>query len=123
MQTRRFVKDEMICEEDSSGDEMYMIRSGRAKVYKTIDSEEFHLAFLGAGDFFGEMCLLLKGTRTASVKAVEDSELIVLKLEDLTQKIQQEPDFGLQMITMLARRDGKSGEGTCQALLQISRRW
>ena len=104
MEILKFKKGTTICAENSPGDEMYIILSGRVKVFKNIDDEELHLSFLGPGDFFGEMCLLLEGLRTASVTAVQETELLGLSREGLINKIREDPDFGLRMISTLAKR-------------------
>ncbi len=113
MVKKSFAKGHMICEENSPGSEMYIINEGKVKVYKTLDGEELHLGFLEKGEFFGEMVLLLQGSRTASVKAVEDTELVALSREDLMTKIRDDPHFGMDMITTLATRLADAHEVIC----------
>ena len=54
-----------------------MIQSGRVEV--TADGQ--HLRYEGPGDFFGEIGLLRDVPRTATVTAVEDTELLSLARE------------------------------------------
>ena len=49
-------------------DAFFLIESGRARV----ERDERHVADLDAGDFFGELALLRRGRRTASVVAATD---------------------------------------------------
>jgi len=101
---------ELICREGLAGEEMYEILSGKVRVFKTINEEKVELNILGKGDFFGEMSLLLGNSRSASVEAVEDTQLLVLGKNNLLQKIQQDPQFALNMIKIMARRLGKANE-------------
>jgi CRP-like cAMP-binding protein len=48
-------------------------------------------AYLGAGDFFGEMALIEGGTRTASATAVEDSRLLVIRKRDFQGLLERDP--------------------------------
>ena len=49
---------EVIFDEGSSGDEMYVIHSGKVELSRTVDNEKETLAVLGKDSFFGEMALL-----------------------------------------------------------------
>ena len=66
---RKFPKGSVIFEDGSSGDYMYVIRSGEVKITKmSEDGREKILEILGEGEFFGEMALLDREPRSASVK-------------------------------------------------------
>jgi CRP-like cAMP-binding protein len=63
------------------------------------------LARLGAGDYFGEMALLLPHTpRTADVVALEDTTCLVITQWDLRALLAAHPEAGLAMMGELARR-------------------
>ena len=66
-----------ILREGESSDRFLVIQSGRVEV--TADGQ--HLRFEGPGDFFGEIGLLRDVPRTATVTAVEDTELLSLARE------------------------------------------
>jgi len=65
-----------IIEEKSHSEEMYVIVEGRLEVWKTGPTRKIVLATLGPGDVVGEMALLDKAPRTASVTSLTDSTLI-----------------------------------------------
>ena len=65
-----------IIEEKSHSEEMYVIVEGRLEVWKTGPTRKIVLAALGPGDVVGEMALLDKAPRTASVTSLTDSTLI-----------------------------------------------
>ena len=66
-----------ILSEGESSDRFLVIQSGRVEV--TQDGQ--HLRYEGPGDFFGEIGLLRDVPRTATVTALEDTELLSLARE------------------------------------------
>jgi sigma-B regulation protein RsbU (phosphoserine phosphatase) len=69
---------ENVFEKGEEGDSMYFVASGRLGVY---DGQSF-LTSLEAPEFFGEMALIDKTPRTATVTALVDSELMRLDQDD-----------------------------------------
>ena len=71
--------DEII-RQGNSGDSMYVVQGGRVEVLQhSKKGREQHLAFLDAGDFFGEMALITKNKRSAS--ALSKEECVLIKIE------------------------------------------
>jgi len=74
----QFGKGEVIVSEGERGDAAFMIVAGRCRAYRTADGREETLAIMEPGEAFGEMALLLKEPRAASVVAVDDVTVLVL---------------------------------------------
>ena len=104
MEKKKFLKGDFICRENNPGTDMFVILSGKVGVYKTINSEKIALNVLKAGDFCGEMSLLLNSCRTASLVVLEDTEVLILHKEAFLRKIQEDPKFTFVMISKLAKR-------------------
>jgi CRP-like cAMP-binding protein len=104
VKVKNFKKGELICQEETIGGEMYVIISGKALVYKMIEGNRINLATEEDGDFFGEISLLINCPRTASVEAVEDTEVMVLSKTSFIDKIVSDPRFALKMATTMAKR-------------------
>ena len=69
----------MVVREGEIGNRFFMIGKGSARVCKHFgQTSEVELALLGAGDFFGEMCILETLPRCATVQAVSDATLCTL---------------------------------------------
>lgn len=67
----------VICKEGEPASAMYVIAFGSVRVTtQSASGETIMLAKLTPGDFFGEVALVEGGTRTATVTAVEDAELL-----------------------------------------------
>ena len=102
---RRFPKNTSIVEEGLPGDYMYIIRSGRVKVTKLSDEgREKIMGFLEAGDFFGEMALLDRAPRSASVKTLGEVRLLALSRRDFLDVLRKSPDVSMAVIAELSRR-------------------
>ena len=70
---------EAIITQDEEGDEAYVIRRGRVEVIVEDElGESRTVAQLGEGDFFGELALLEDAPRSATVKAINEVEVLLL---------------------------------------------
>jgi CRP-like cAMP-binding protein len=83
-----------VFEQGSPGDALYIVLSGRIGIYEVVGGEEVEVAVIGAGDFFGEISLLLHTTHTKLARALEDSELMVLPKESLQELLAANPSLG-----------------------------
>jgi len=90
--------------EGEEGDQMFIIQAGRVKVVRAIGGREQILAVLGKGDFFGEMALLTKTHRTATVTALEPVRLLAFDRDGFLNMINKNPKIALNVIDKLCRR-------------------
>jgi len=102
---RKFPKGATICEEGSVGDYMYVIQEGQVKVSKASDDgRQKILEILAAGAFFGEMALLDRMPRSATVQTTRPCVLLALARQDLLALIRQNPQIALELVQELSRR-------------------
>jgi tetratricopeptide (TPR) repeat protein len=78
---RQYSRNEAVIKEGDSGNSIYLIQSGNARVITHILGQEIELAVLSPGDVFGEVAFLTGRPRTASVTAME--ELKIYEFEKL----------------------------------------
>ena len=103
--SRQFGKREVIVAEGEQAVSFYIIRSGRAEVVTGAGtSNPKVLATIGPGEFFGEMALLDDYLRSASVRALEDTECLVLYRWDFLAELRTSPSIAVQMLPVLSRR-------------------
>jgi predicted acylesterase/phospholipase RssA/CRP-like cAMP-binding protein len=100
----RYRKGEVVFFEGSSGDSMYLIESGQVKIVSNINGEERLFAYLGPGNFFGEMALLLGEPRSATIKVDIDAELWVLQKADMDELLEQYPAIAVTISRELSHR-------------------
>lgn len=87
----------VIIRQGDEGDKFYIIRSGKVDVCKEVEGKEAFLVQLGQGDFFGELALLKQAPRAATVRAVEDVELLTLSKEIFMNVVQKSATFEEQL--------------------------
>lgn len=101
---KEFKKSEIIFKEGSSGTKMYVIFSGRIRLFTEEPGREVTLALIGPGEFFGEMALIDESPRSATAVADEDSTLLVLDQSQFFDLIKSSPDFAFLLIQNLSKR-------------------
>jgi HlyB family type I secretion system ABC transporter len=69
---------DLVVREGEPAGPMYVVQSGRLKVFRDANGRQKNLAFLRAGDFFGERSTLLGAARAASVQAITECQLLAL---------------------------------------------
>ena len=94
----------VIFEEGEEGDQMFIIQGGRVKVSRTIDGKQQILAILEKGDFFGEMAIVSRLKRTATVSALEPVKLLAFNREGFLDMITKNAKIALNVIDKLCRR-------------------
>lgn len=114
MHMRTYNKGQIIVRKGDEGTNMYLIIIGSVRVGD--ESDELVYGTLSAGQFFGEMALLLNMRRTATVRANEFTVTLLLNKKDLQRTIQRYPDIGarlqreaderMQVRRMMATRGG-----------------
>ncbi len=102
-----FPDGEVIVREGSIGHEFFVIVDGKARVSRSGRD----VAQLGPGDFFGELALLDRQPRNATVTADGPLELVILEQRAFAAMLDEVPGMGRKMLIGLARRvhelDGK----------------
>jgi CRP/FNR family transcriptional regulator, cyclic AMP receptor protein len=102
--TRAFAKNAIIVSEGDDTDSLYVVLSGRVKVFLADEEgKEVQLNQLSPGEYFGEVTLD-GGPRSASVMALEDTRCAVVKRGELLSLAERQPQFVLHMVRKLAHR-------------------
>jgi len=102
-------KGDVIFAQDSKADGFYLIYNGSVRITRKQDRKETQLAMLVKNDYFGEMALVAKRRRSATVTALADTTLLKLtrtdfdKLYKLAPQIKNNLEVAVQS-RILARR-------------------
>ena len=121
---RTFPKNTLLVTEgDQSADSVYLIRSGRVKIFLcSADGKEVDLGILQPGDYFGEM-ELDRGPRSASAMTLGPCELVILPQAEFRRFVTENPDFAMQLILkLISRTRGLLKSVKSLALLDVSER-
>ena len=94
-----------VVRQGESGTDLYLVESGRLEVSAVSGGETLNLSLLGPGDFFGEMALLRKSPRTATVTALTPARLWTLSRAALAEVIRQSPAVGDHLRAVTKKRE------------------
>jgi CRP/FNR family cyclic AMP-dependent transcriptional regulator len=101
---RSYRKNVIVVNEGDETDSLYVLLSGRVKVFCTgDDGREVVLHTMEAGDYFGEL-VLDGGPRSASVMTLETSRLFVIPQADVEGLLAANPEFARNMLQKLISR-------------------
>jgi len=102
---KRAGRGEQVVRSGESADALLILLTGRAKV-TNFDEEgrEIILAWLGPGEFFGEMGLIDGSERSASVIAVENCELLTIGKQEFQRCMQENFQVAQKLMQILVRR-------------------
>ena len=101
---RRFARDEVVFHRDDPAGHLYVILTGSVKV--SIPDEqgrEIVVAIERDGAVFGELALFDETPRSATVTALEDSQVVTLAREDFLRILERSPRASREIMRVLAR--------------------
>lgn len=91
--------------QDEIGESFFVIIKGEARVYRTGEfAEEISLAVFGPGECVGEMGYFSDRKRSASVRAVRDTQLIEINYDDLPRAFDIAPKLAVNFMNIVTKR-------------------
>jgi serine/threonine-protein kinase len=101
---RTFEAGSFILREGEEGDAAYIVVTGKCEIQKDLPNGPEILQTVGPGAVFGEMAILDAGPRTASVVAVEDTDVLVVTSAVLEQEMAALKPWMATLMKSLAAR-------------------
>ena len=102
---QNFGAGEVIFEQGEPGDAMFIIRSGRVRIYSQDESgNQLTLNVYEEGEFFGEFSIIDGEPRSASAEAVEPTKAMVLRSQDLIAILGDHPEIAISLMRGLVLR-------------------
>jgi CRP-like cAMP-binding protein len=95
---------EIVFDEGDPGDHLYVIQSGEVELVRESPQQQRVVARVVAGDFFGELGLVLGGPRTSRAVAVSTTRLIALDRDTLESMCIEQPEIAIRVIRVLVSR-------------------
>jgi len=95
---------EEIVRQNEVGDCMFVIQEGQVEVLSELDDDEFRLGLLGPGEFFGEMAIVEKQARAATVRAVGEARVLTVDKRTFLRRVQEDPTLALNILRTLCQR-------------------
>lgn len=107
---KRIPSGTVLFREGDTGEEMYILQSGKVKISKKIRGVEKTLATLDKGEFFGEMAILNDKPRSASAETIEDSDMLVIDRKTFETLLRSNVEIAIRFIKRLADRLRETNE-------------
>jgi voltage-gated potassium channel len=95
---------EIVVREGDAAHSMYFIASGEVEI--VLKSKKSPLR-LGVGQFFGEVAVLRRGRRSATVTAISRTNLLVLDAHDLRALMHRDPRIAERIHDVVEKRVGR----------------
>lgn len=101
----------VLFEQGDPGDALFVVLEGEVEIY-VVDHTGDKVSLLTAGknDLFGELSVLDLGPRTATARAVVDSDLLMLRRKALFSFLRENPDAAVLLMQVMANRVRRSNE-------------
>ncbi len=100
----RYGAGERVFTEGDLGTTMYIVQSGKVRLFRISDGQKRVHGVMEKGDFFGEMSILEGLPRTISAEAVEDVELIEINSMTFDKMIKGNIEIAIRMLRKLSIR-------------------
>jgi len=105
-----YARNEIIFREGEVGDEAFLIKSGSVEIIKFDGVDYQPLATLEPPALFGEMALIDKQPRSATVRAAEDTVLEILDQPKFIEYLRREPSAAWKLMQQLSSNLRKANE-------------
>ena len=114
-------RNTVIFRQSGPADAVFYIQKGRIKIVVTSkQGKEAVVGMLGAGDFFGEGCLIGQPRRLATAKTMTDSEIVRVAKTEMVRLLQDKPEFGEVFMKHLLTRNSRVEEDLVDQLFNSS---
>ncbi|MBD3421205.1 MAG: cyclic nucleotide-binding domain-containing protein [Chitinivibrionales bacterium] len=100
----RFKRGDCFFRQHDVSNELYIIKSGRVKIFKTEGDIEVELATVGVGEVVGEVAAIDGGPRSASVVALDETEAYVVRKESFRSTFGSIPEWFKKITMILVQR-------------------
>lgn len=97
-------KGDFLFRQNEDTRDLYIIKTGKVKIFKDEGGVAIDLDEIGAGGIVGEIAIIDGGKRSASVVALEDTEAFVISTDDFAALSQKIPDWFQKIAVILAHR-------------------
>jgi CRP/FNR family transcriptional regulator len=102
---RKYRKNMIIFAEGEPAEAVYFIKKGKVKISKnTPDGKEHIIHIMNDGQVFAEACLFGISPYPANAEVLEDSEIYMIKNEDLEKLLESSPRTAIEIVKVMAGR-------------------
>jgi CRP/FNR family transcriptional regulator, cyclic AMP receptor protein len=101
-------KDAVIVAQGDSADAVFYVQKGKVKIVVTSEQgREAVVGVLGAGEFFGEGCLVGQPVRLAAAMAMTESTIMRVEKSQMVRVLHEQPTFGELFLSYVLTRNSR----------------
>lgn len=101
---KEYADGEVICRQGEPGDRMFVLQAGRAEVLREEEGTEVVVGELRAGEIFGEMAIIDRLPRSATVRSKGTSRLLTLDKRAYMRRVHEDPTLAFRVLQVMSRR-------------------
>ena len=102
---KKYAQGEKLVTQGMPGNSFYIIEDGKVEVVvRDSEERETKVAELGEGKFFGEMSLLTGEARSATIRAMQDVDVLVIGKRDLGPILRRNPTIAEALSRVIEQR-------------------
>jgi CRP/FNR family cyclic AMP-dependent transcriptional regulator len=102
--------DEVVFKRGDEGDSFFVVAKGKVSITLELPQGDQEVSTLQPGDFFGEIAMLTRAHRTATVKGVEDTVVLEFPADQILPLCRQNAKFKERIARVGATRSRESLE-------------
>ncbi|WP_062532020.1 Crp/Fnr family transcriptional regulator [Jeotgalibaca dankookensis] len=112
-QSVSYQKNEIIYHAGDKSDSLYIISSGRVRIYRlSASGKEQLVRIINVGDFTGEMALFSEGIHESYAEAMKDTKICMIKRSDIQDLLLKYPSISLKFLSEFSNRLEESEKQT-----------
>jgi CRP-like cAMP-binding protein len=101
---KEYREGEVIFRQGDTGNCMFVIQDGEVEAIAEADGREFRLRTMGPNEFFGEMALFEKETRTATIRATKPTRILSIDKKNFLGGIHEDPSLAFRIVQTMSHR-------------------
>ena len=101
---KEYQSGEVIVRQGDVGNCMFVVQKGEVEAVAEADGKELRLRTMGPNEFFGEMALFEKETRTATIRAIGPARILTIDKKNFLSGIHEDPSLVLRLVKMMSHR-------------------
>lgn len=100
-----YSKGHVVVRQGEYGEHIYAVQEGELEVIKERKGGgEIQVAVLRSGDIFGEMAILQKEVRSATVRTLTEARLLTIDKKTFMSRVHEDPSLAFNIVRMMAQR-------------------
>ena len=101
---RIYADGEVVVRQGEAGSCMFVIQAGQVEIVKEHDSGETVLGVLEEGEVFGDMAILERRPRSATVRARGEARILTVDRKTFLRRVQADPTIAFNVLRSMGRR-------------------